>query len=182
MSSGYTVNGTDLDSIFLSGSIGGLGNTGYAVNGTDLAGRYHRSLGSGDRSATTTNYRVSGGADLNTLFRRAGFTPVSVTISPSQALTSLSGGVYFTSISSIIATAANGSGSYSYAWTFIEVTGYNLATFSVAFGSESSASGSFDYSNGADTTSSTGRFRVTVTDNGTGETATADFLWTVEVA
>lgn len=181
MPSGYQVNGTDLDSIFKVSNGANSISAEYKVGGSSSYGRYASSLGTGDRSSTTTNYKINGN-DLKNLYRRADFVAVTVSLNYTSFTSYLYGGQTSTGLGIVAATAANGTGNYSYSWTFQGiVSGYNIPSFSLVSGSENSSNPGFLFSNGVQGFSSTGRFRVTVTDTNTGETATADFDWTVDV-
>lgn len=69
MSSGYTVNGVDLDDIFLPRTFTTPApNSGYLVGTADLSARYEASRTSSDRSSMATGLKIADGADLNTLY------------------------------------------------------------------------------------------------------------------
>jgi hypothetical protein len=90
MSSGYTVNGTDFDDLFLPRIIGAAtGNSGYKVGTQDLSDRYEASRSVGDRSTTTTNFKISSGADINTLYmaKRTAVIPRKTSIDEGTSVT-----------------------------------------------------------------------------------------------
>lgn len=69
MSSGYTVNGVDLDNIFLPRTFTTpASNSGYLVGSQDLSSRYEASRDTTDRSFTVTGLKTANGSDINTLY------------------------------------------------------------------------------------------------------------------
>ena len=69
MPSGYTVNGVDLDDIFLPRTFTTPAQeSGYLTGTSDLSSRYEASRASTDRSSVVTGLKISSGADLNTLY------------------------------------------------------------------------------------------------------------------
>lgn len=90
MPSGYTVNGTDFDDLFLPRVIGAAtANSGYKVGTQDLSDRYEASRSVGDRSTTTTNLKISSGADINTLYmaKRTAVIPRKTSIDEGGSVT-----------------------------------------------------------------------------------------------
>lgn len=69
MPSGYTVNGTDLDSIFkLRAGLPRLA-VGYSVSGIDISNRYERTLTNADQITYNTNF-INAGTDLRYAFQK----------------------------------------------------------------------------------------------------------------
>lgn len=90
MPSGYTVNGTDFDDLFLPRVIGAAtANSGYKVGTQDLSDRYEASRSVGDRSTTTTNLKIASGADINTLYmaKRTAVIPRKTNIDEGTSVT-----------------------------------------------------------------------------------------------
>ena len=86
MSTGYTVNGTDFDSIFKARVTTARSNVNYNVGGTDIANRYEASAGNGSPNADQISYNTNydyNGTDLRYYFQAASYiTTTTTTLAP----------------------------------------------------------------------------------------------------
>lgn len=104
----------DLSGIFepLNGGTSYGSATKYRVGSTDLTGIFHASTG-GDTPSFNTGFKVSGGADLSTIFRRYGYVSgPSITVQPTDQTVVQGNTLTFT----ITAVLSSGGGSLSYQW------------------------------------------------------------------
>lgn len=85
MASGYLVNSTDLDDIFLALETTKRADVGYSVGGVDISNRYEPSSG-GDQIGYDTHY-TSTGTDLRYLFRAGSYVPPTPTPTPTATPT-----------------------------------------------------------------------------------------------
>lgn len=116
MASGFAVAGTDFDSIFNPRVTAKRADVGYKVGGVDISNRYETSIG-GDQRASPTGYKVSG-ADLQTLFQKLGYVPLSCGLDTASATGSGVGTGPF-STNNVTATGAGGIAGYTYLWTYV---------------------------------------------------------------
>lgn len=108
MASGFTSNGTDLDSVFAAHTSGGTIITGFKTGAQDLGSRYQ--LYTSGAHASNVGM-TSNGTDLGQLFAQiGGGAPFSVGATPSSR-TASSGTALATTVS-----VSNGTPSYTYAW------------------------------------------------------------------
>ncbi len=140
--------------------------TNYKVGSSDLNTIFHASTSVDDRAGENTGYKLSGGADLKTIFRRYGYAGITITSQPSSQTKAEGESVTF----SISATTT--SGTLSYQW---KKNGSNVGTNSTSYTinpvavGDDGASIVCEVSNGTSTvTSSTATLTVhyvTITDN-----------------
>ena len=101
----------DLSGIFedLNGGTSYGSVTRFKVGSVDLTGYFHASTSSEDRPSFNTGFKVNG-TDLSTLFRRRGFSGLSITVQP-QSQTKNEGETCTFTI-----TATTSSGTLTYQW------------------------------------------------------------------
>lgn len=109
MPSGFTVNGTDLDSLFLprGGATPGPA-TGFMCDGSDLNQRYHPAVSDVDRISANTGF-TSEGVDLRVAFRDISYAPLAITSHPANLTRAFGQSATF----SVTATAE---GTIAYQW------------------------------------------------------------------
>lgn len=131
MASGFRFNGVDLDSVFARRYSGWpqTAATEFEIAGYgDIAQRY--AVLSAGNAAPPTNFRLSSGADLNTVFAANGTTNVRVLTQPSAISgTAAAGSPSGTVTSNTTACAGTGgSGSFTYTWHIANGSGFSLTT------------------------------------------------------
>ena len=146
MTSGFSQNGTDLDSVFapLHSGWPQAPACRYTINGVDLNQRY-AALSSGTQAAAT-EYRDDAGNDLNTYFAAAGSTGVQVGTQPSNVSGSAAAGNPSGTVTSGAASCAGakGGGVYTYQWTCTGCTANSPTGSSTTFSATVNAGTTID--------------------------------------
>lgn len=130
MTTGLSVNGTDLDSLLEPYHAGSkTGNTGIQVNGTDIANRY-QAVAAGNGTAYGTTGMRTNGTDIGSLFVKLGTyttaSPLSVDIAGQTTIAYANGRTSQTT--DLTASGAGGKSPYTYAWTFTRDLGLGTIT------------------------------------------------------
>lgn len=129
MASGFTVAGVDLDSIFAPWHSGWAqaSVTEFEIAGYGDINQRYATLATGS-AAAATSFKVSSGADLNTIFAAYGSTGVRVASQPSAVSGSSAAGTPSGTVTSGTTSCAGtkGGGTYTYTWHIASGSGVSF--------------------------------------------------------